>query len=242
MNEVTGSPPQKRSASASGIEDVTCPRKFAFRNLLPKGERAPPSDAALFGKRLHKIAEDYHKEAKPFDPKSPEGKAFLKGLHFNPPPMQWKVEGYFKLDVMGIEFRGYKDLETFGRGIDHKTSSAPLKAAESLEPESNAQGLIYALDGMHRYDTSRYSFEWIFYPSPKAPKTGPGSEVQRVVHEYDADSIIDQFWEHCYKPALQIAFIRANWTGDPMDFRGNYSYCHVYGGCPYRVNCGVIVE
>lgn len=226
----------KRTASASGIDDVRCPRKFALRNLIPRNERLPPGKAAFFGKRLHKVAEDYHKEAKPPDPSAPEGKAFLKGLHLNPPPMEWRVEGYFAMEVMGIEFRGYKDLERRGAGKDHKTSSAPELAARELKPEKNPQGIIYAFDGMQRYDTSTYEFTWIYYPSPAArTKDKP---IART-HVYEASTIIDQFWEYCYKPALVIADIRERWTGNPMVFKPNYRICEEYGGCPYKNLCGV---
>lgn len=139
-----------------------CPERWRRRYIL--GMVEPETPAQALGKAVHRDLEGWLGEGTPIPLGSKHGRIAGRAFHLLPTPGSGTVEGPFRFELNGIQYRGMVDYSVAGKPpliVDHKTSKAP----EPVELAEDVQALIYARWGVERWRSDRVRLRWIYFPT-----------------------------------------------------------------------------
>lgn len=236
--------------SASQVETFRdCRRKWFFKSVakLP----VKKNKYAEAGDIVHEMAEDYLSKGivPDINDKRPAGetgftygelaKVFVAGVRHLPRPGTARVEQKFELYVPGlgivigfIDFE-YTDDNGKPRNGDHKTTSNLAYAKTEEDLQTDPQSVIYAVHTMEKHNVDEMVNVWVYYHRAKAkkPKTKKVEAIMRL-------SEVDKQWQTVLTDLHEMKRLRD--TGAKAeDVEYNVRACDMYGGCPFRTQCGL---
>jgi len=213
-----------------------CERKWAFRYV--RRVPVPKNKYAEFGKRLHKIAEDWINDGTP-PPDTWEGRVFKTGIRHLPLPGKAVAEGKFEWLPDGETFGlvGYMDwVEMMQDGIprigDHKTTGDFKWMKNTSDLMENIQAVTYAARVAYQLKADLVRGRWVYYL--RAKKTRPARAV-------DFEMTLPQIaaaWEKVAEIGRRMVF-RLEMMMEPEELPYNIHACEAYGGCPFHDICGI---
>jgi len=224
-----------------------CNRKWGLRYIV--GLKDPGSAASERGQRIHKLLEDYAEKGTYPSGDTLEEKVARELLPFAPPPFSARSEGNFWLEIGGVRFRGFKDLEYVEGGPQVRLPAAGLAPGERLiiqdwkttsdlrwakTPEDlkkDPQALLYAADSLTRWRASSVDLRWVY------GTTGEKTRTRRVEQTLSFDEVACGL-ESVLLSAEQLVLAKRN-TRDVKDLEPNPEACADFGGCPFRAACGL---
>jgi hypothetical protein len=233
------------SASAVSLAH-RCLRRAAFKygsDLAPEPE--PETEALSTGKQGHTILEAYQKEGTA-PPQTPLGDLCRKGLPWLPRPLSANAEGKFEVQISGVPYLGFIDLETNNYRvvpgikdggipaiIDYKFSRAP-ETYGVQEPKDflrDPQALLYAAWSFVKYGQSHVFLRWLKFKTQGPPKAYP---VDAVLTRAE---VTRAFGRIVHPQASTLLRIRDR-NNDPNAYAPNFEACNDFGRqCPYFRHC-----
>ncbi len=243
--------------SISQVETFTmCRRKWAFDKI----DKLPREDnpAAELGGRVHKVLEDYLRDARPISGATEEGQIAIPGVQYLPLPMTrgMRVEDWFHTKIGNAYFRGKKDFEFIdGDNPFWKANSRPFwKTTERLplvgdhkstgnlqwrktetdlagtkKKLANVQSGIYAFDAHERSGKKSVALLWNYYRTKGARYAEP---VRAIIHLPQIMRVVE------YTARVSDSMIETHQQFDrALDVEPNYGACEAFGGCPHKDRC-----
>lgn len=145
------------------------------------------------------------------------------------------VEGYFKVEIDGIPFRGFIDLAFHDYDIpevwDHKTTTdfRWMKTDEDLVED--VQATLYAKYSMARSGKDKARLNWTY---GKTTKSYSCKQTSVVVTEEEIEPRVQKTLE----TARHLQLIRESGVS-AEEVPYDASACEKYGGCAYKENCNL---
>lgn len=220
--------------SASQISTFeACPRKWAFLKI--EGLKEPDKPSAALGTAVHKVIEEWLRDGKEPDRKTPEGDIAFSGLHLLPQPktVGMELEKPFAITFGGHTFRGYKDIEILATPIvyDHKTTVDLQWAKSESDLPVDVQATLYAADAMMRAKSPHCDLQWTYLRTRGARRAEP---VRVRVMRGQITPRLEQTLRSADAMAEALASgRRAN------DLPFNDKECASFGGCPFLSECNL---
>jgi hypothetical protein len=213
---------------------LDCNRKWFFG--WPMDRKQPTTDAQARGTYIHKSIAEWITDKVP---PPVEHTIYLRALEAHFPKHDFSVEHKLVLDThLGIPWIGYIDLICEDPGVtvlvDWKTTSDLRYAKTPAELMSNLQLGVYA---HYAYELGVESDVRAGLVYVEVPKTPPKKvKVLPVFVDLPRDHVRG-IWEST-KPVIE-RMLAASELDDPNDIEPNTACCSKYGGCPYRIECGL---
>jgi hypothetical protein len=193
--------------------------------------KEPDSASTALGTRVHKILEDYLRDAKPIDGTTPEGAIAQAGEVYLPKPGTGVIEGKFKLPVTS-DFLWYGLIDWRAKDssliIDHKTTSDFKWVKPAAILLKDPQVLIYGAKGLIESDRNEQDLRWIYYRTKGAPKAvAVDIKLTRAQVEEGCDALQEE--AECLIKLRRSKF---------LDLPPSPEACFDYGKpCPHRSEC-----
>ena len=237
------------ATSASQVKSYTlCPRKWFNESVL--GLRPPQTPAQKFGTEVHGAIEDYLVRNK--DSKDERLKLFVEAAAPYLPAKAY-VERYIELDTYtgGRKWRGYIDVlsddEDF-KIIDHKTISDFRYCKTPLDLQEDIQMVSYAKWVLDIHFPTHWK-----YPKPVEQKiahlyllTKNKNPKARFVETSITRDKVNEVWNKKLEIVKEMSAVVDALCKDDKDrseeVAPSLAACDAYGGCPFRVKCGINKE
>lgn len=227
------------SASQVGAWD-RCQRYWHYTYV--QGLKQPPSAAMALGSKVHKSIENFLK-GKPFDE---DMNAYVEAVKPHLPKSNaLEIEKRILEPTYpgGPEWLGFVDLVDYGVDpihiIDYKTTSDARWSKTPTELLVNTQLIAYAkaLAGKKFY-MDRDDYDDTVQLSHINIVTGKKPKVFMVSVEVTLGHVEDQWTKEVKKVQEMSACERS--VKDVNDLPPNTDSCMMYGGCPFRGQCGLV--
>ena len=214
---------------------LDCARKWAFQKV--DGLRSPSSPAAAFGSAVHDVLEKWLGSAQPIPLPTREGAvAFALVKHLPVPKTEGlEVEQWFDFWMGPLHVRGRIDWQILPREVpiigDHKTTSSLMWAKSQDDLRTDIQAGCYAHHAHLKTGKERVSLQWNYVTTGAKPETRPVhvevgyTEVARTLALVEATGLDMLEKRRTFRRAL--------------DYPMTVSSCEKYGGCPFKVQCGL---
>lgn len=205
----------------------TCQRRW-FKQYV-EWFKEPQAPSAALGDKIHKVLEDYLRDAIPLDIRTQEGRIANAGMRYLPEPKTGLVEGKFFLPVIPDVWGWYGKIDWRSPDgsliIDHKSTSDFKWAKTEDTLEKDPQGLIYSRAGIEGSDRLEQNSRWIYYRTKDKP------DAFAVDFKLSRSAVLDGMAE-LTEETKQLIRLR---TSKFLDLPPNTGSCFKYNKpCPHK--------